>query len=423
MNKDLIKKLNAKTPQERLNALTELKKSMGNRQEGEGYTNNHVHSKYSFSPYSPTRIVYEAYIAGLDTVGILDHDSIAGAKEFIEAGKIMGIATTVGFEIRTDWSDTPFSNVTLNNPDQKGCAYICVHGVPHQNIDEAEVFLADIRNARNNRNAKMVECINKKIKDISLDFEKDVVPISYSVCGGSITERHILYALGEKIIEKAKTREEIVEYLTENLGMQLSDLQIEYIEDKSNEMYDYDLLNILKSNFINNMYIDAEHPEILPIADVIDFAHKIGAIPSYAYLGDVGNSVTGDKKAQNFEDDYLAELMEYNKKINFDAIAYMPSRNTTDQLYRLQNLCDKYGFFQISGEDINQPRQSFICKQLMEEEYIHLIDNTWALIGHELMASKDIALGLFAGENKDKKLTKKIDTFAEYGFSAYNEYK
>ncbi len=115
---------------------------MGEREKGEGYTNNHVHSKYSFSPYSPTRVVYEAYKAGLDTVGLMDHDSIAGAKEFIEAGEIMGMATTVGFEIRTDWADTPFSDVTLNNPDQKGCSYICVHGVPHQNIKKAEkVFI------------------------------------------------------------------------------------------------------------------------------------------------------------------------------------------------------------------------------------------------------------------------------------------
>ncbi|MGN1100314.1 MAG: PHP domain-containing protein [Christensenellales bacterium] len=52
--------------------------------------NNHVHTKYSFSPYSPTYAVYKAYISGLDTVGIVDHDSFCGAEEFVEAGRIVG---------------------------------------------------------------------------------------------------------------------------------------------------------------------------------------------------------------------------------------------------------------------------------------------------------------------------------------------
>lgn len=31
---------------------------------------------------------------------------------------------------------------------------------------------------------------------------------------------------------------------------------------------------------------------------LLPWADEIGAISAYAYLGDVGNSVTGDKKAQ-----------------------------------------------------------------------------------------------------------------------------
>ncbi len=422
MNNDLlIEKLNAPKPQERLEALRKLKQNIGELKEGDWYTNNHVHSKYSFSPYSPSRIVYEAYMAGLDTVGLMDHDSIAGAEEFIEAGKIMKIATTVGFEIRTDWEDTPFGEARLNNPDQKGCAYICVHGVPHQNIKKAEKFLSKIRNARNERNKEMLKRINNEIKDLNLDFEKDVVPISYIKDGGSITERHILYAMGQKIASKTKSREALTKYIIEALGISLSDKQKGYLEDENNDMYLYDLLNILKSSFVSKMYVDARQPEIPPIKQAIEFAHKIGAVPGYAYLGDVEDSVTGDKKAQKFEDDYIDELLGNVKEIGFDAVAYMPSRNSRQQLNRIKNLCRQHELFEISGEDINQPRQSFICKQLMDDDYIHLIDNTWALIGHEVMASEDISLGMFAGTNKEIRLIKKTDTFAIYGFNAFNK--
>jgi len=421
MNKEqAVEKLNAKKAEERLDALRAIKKNIGEREEGNGYTNNHVHSTYSFSPYTPSRIVYEACKAGLNTVGIMDHDSISGAKEFIEAGKIMGIATTVGFEVRTDWADTPFANVRLNNPDQIGCAYICVHGVPHQNIDRADEFLSKIRNARNQRNIKMVEQINKKLKGISLNFDEDVKAISLSDEGGSITERHILFALGRKIAGLAGTRINIVKYLEGDLNIRLSRQQRQYIEDEKNSLYAYDLLNILKGNFVCEMYMDAQSPEILPIKEVLDFVHQIGAIPAYAYLGDVKGSATGDKKDQVFEDSYIEELLDFCKKIGFDAAAYMPSRNTKDQLAIVKGLCRKNELFQISGEDINQPRQSFICEKLMDQEYIHLIDTTWALVGHELMASRDITLGMFAEKNQGIKLDKRVEDFASRAFKIYN---
>jgi len=38
---------------------------------------------------------------------------------------------------------------------------------------------------------------------------------------------------------------------------------------------------------------------------------------------------------------------------------------------------------EISGEDINSPRQSFICKALDDPAFSNLADSTWALIRHE----------------------------------------
>ena len=75
----------------------------------------------------------------------------------------------------------------------------------------------------------------------------------------------------------------------------------------------------------------------------------------------------------------------------------MPSRNTEAQLQRVMKLCRQYGFMQISGEDINQPRQSFLCRELLKPEYRHLNDASWALVGHELEATRDIASGMFHG--------------------------
>jgi len=61
----------------------------------------------------------------------------------------------------------------------------------------------------------------------------------------------------------------------------------------------------------------------------------------------------------------------------------MPTRNTMPQLERLRSLCDEYGMFQISGEDINSPRQSFVIKAMENQLFSNLIDATWKLIEHE----------------------------------------
>ena len=82
-----LEKLNALTVEERLDNLKALIENEVEKPEVlPQFANNHIHTFYSFSPYSPTAAVYYARESGLQTAGIMDHDSIAGAFEFIEAG-------------------------------------------------------------------------------------------------------------------------------------------------------------------------------------------------------------------------------------------------------------------------------------------------------------------------------------------------
>ena len=152
--------------------------------------------------------------------------------------------------------------------------------------------------------------------------------------------------------------------------------------DTEYPFYEYDLLGLLKSAFVPKIYIDATD-ECPNIRDVVKLAKEVGAVPCYAYLGDVGDSVTGDKKAQKFEDDYLEDVFECLKEVGVKAVTYMPTRNTPAQLKRLRGLCEAYGMFQISGEDINSPRQSFVIRAMEDPQFQNLIDATWQLIEHE----------------------------------------
>ncbi|MDC7234599.1 MAG: PHP domain-containing protein [Spirochaetales bacterium] len=382
--------------------------------------NNHVHTSYSFSPYSPAATVWFARAAGLKAVGSMDHDSISAARETLDAGKIMGMATTVGFELRVNFSGTAMEGRKLNNPDSKNIVYMTVHGVPESGIAEAEAFLKPLQDKRNERNRKQTEKLNKLIAPFGLeplDFEKDIASLSEWKNGGSITERHILFGLSTALVAKFGKGSALISFLKETMGLELKGKALEFLSDENNPHYLYDLLGLLKGNFLPRFFIQPDEEECISVHDVVRFADKIGGIPSYAYLGDVGESPTGDKKAEKFEDDFLDDLVPELKKIGFRAITYMPPRNTVEQLTRLQKLCSRYELMEISGVDINSSRQSFNCPEIMMPEFSHLIGATWALIAHEKLAALNPQWSLFHPENplSSLSLDERISRYARWG--------
>ena len=326
------------------------------------YINNHIHTTYSFSPYSPTAAVYAARAEGLCTAGIIDHDSIAGAREFLAAAKLVGMPVTVGMECRVLMNGTAIEGKRTNNPDQAGVSYMTIQSVPHAHIEALNDWFAPYRAARSRRNRKMVENINALLDGIRLDYDRDVLPLTQAADGGGVTERHLMYALAKKMVQKAGKGQPMVDYLA-SIGLTLSQKQQAQMLDVPYPFYEYDLLGILKSAFVPRIYVDATD-ECPNVRDVAALCEKMDALLCYAYLGDVTASVTGDKKAQKFEDDYLDDVIACIKGCGIRAVTYMPTRNTPEQLARLRALCEKNGLFQVSGEDINSPRQSFIIRAM-----------------------------------------------------------
>lgn len=403
----LLNQLNAPCEEDRLAALKELKALTDAGKlpapQVTNYVNNHIHTTFSFSPYSPTKALYMAWQNGLKTAGIMDHDSTGGCKEFLKAAEILGMPVTCGVECRVDMSGTALNGKRINNPDQISVAYVALHGIAHQCIDEVNEFFAYYREKRNLRNKKMCENITALVSPygLSLDFEQDVLPLSNFAIGGSVTERHILYALTKKIMARYPDAESLIDFAEKEMKIAVSDKIKDLLRSTPVDdiCYAYDVLGLLKGNMVEKFYIPATE-ECPKVEDYIALAKRVGGIAAYAYLGDVGNSVTGDKKAQKFEDDYLDLLIEVLHEKKFNAITYMPTRNTPEQLDRLMALCDANGFFQISGEDINSPRQKFICKALDDPKFAHLIEATYALIGQENAATEDLGKSMFSDATK-----------------------
>ena len=376
----ILNKLNAPTKAERLSNLAEVLKTTVFPEAVPQYINNHIHTTYSFSPYSPTAAVYAARMEGLCTAGIIDHDSISGAEEFLEAAKMIGIPVTIGMECRVSMEGTRLEGRRTNNPDQAGVSYMTIQSVPHDKIATLTEFFKPYQAARHERNRQMIVKINEMV-GVSLDYDRDVLPLSEAADNGGVTERHLMYALAIELVKQVGKGQGMIDKLT-SLGMNLSEKQKTMLLDTQYPFYEYDVLGMLKGTFVPKIFIDAT-TECPKLPDMVKLCADVDAYLCYAYLGDVGDSVTGDKKAQKFEDDYLDDVFECLKEEGVKAVTYMPTRNTPAQLERLRGLCDSYGMFQISGEDINSPRQSFVIKAMENPMFANLIEATWKLIEHE----------------------------------------
>lgn len=382
--------------------------------------NNHIHTMYSFSPYSPTAAAWQAAQAGLKAAGIMDHDSIAGAEEMLEACKIIGIGSTVGVELRVDCSITGLAGRKINNPDSVSIVYMAIHGIPLPMIPKVACFLEPIQKARNQRNRAMVVRLNERLKALGIpliDFERDVHARSLAAQGGTITERHILAAVAEKLIGVYGRDGRVVSFLKDSLNVELPATMAAVLSDRSNPHYLYDLLGILKASFLSSFFIQPGTDECVPVRQAVKFSLTIGAIPAYAYLGDVTASPTGDKKAEKFEDDYLDFLFDELVTLGFRAVTYMPPRNTLTQLQRVQKLCARHGLMEISGVDINSSRQSFRCPEILQPAFRHLIDATWALIAHEKLAGVEARWSLFHPGNPyaSVSLAERLQVYAKVG--------
>jgi hypothetical protein len=385
-----------------------------------GEINNHIHTIYSFSPYTPSMAALKAREAGLEVAGSVDHDSWSAAAEMREACAIIGLGCVTGLEVRMNLLHTEFAGYKLNSPDSRGIAYMTIQGVPAASGERIAEFLAPVRAARRQRNIRMTENINGILATAGLgglDYERDVVPLSMYHEGGSVTERHLLFALALKLIGEAGRGEGLLRFIKDKFDLEVGGKNREQLLDGANPYYSYDLLGILKSSFNERTFIQPGDEECPPVETVTAFARSINAVPSYAYLGDITESVTGDKKAEKFEDDFIDSLVPRLRDFGFQGLTYMPPRNTLAQLLRLRRLCEQQGLIEISGVDINSPRQVFQCPEIRRDEFRSLVDSTWALVAHEKLASTDPSRGLFNPKDPlaRKPLAERIAAFSMLG--------
>jgi 3',5'-nucleoside bisphosphate phosphatase len=115
----------------------------------------HLHTTASDGVYSPRQLVEKARNAGLLTIAITDHDTLAGVEEAIRAGLEFGITVIPGIEISTKYNG--------KSVDILGYGVSMNHDLKH--------VLTQIRKERDSRAIRII----KKFEDIGMPITMEDV--------------------------------------------------------------------------------------------------------------------------------------------------------------------------------------------------------------------------------------------------------
>ena len=74
--------------------------------------------------------------------------------------------------------------------------------------------------------------------------------------------------------------------------MSMSARKQPWLSSPSNPYYRYDLLGLLKSEILGEIYVEPTATECPDVSDAVALALRCAAVPAYPYLGDVAESPT-----------------------------------------------------------------------------------------------------------------------------------
>ncbi len=416
IQKELVPQLNSDDYNERIAALRILKSL--ERQDRSlvpaqlsGRAKLNWKSVFSGAANYPANLVHQSYRDGCAVCGIVDTLSAAGCAEFSEACSILGITPVYGVELSVRGEEK--RALRINNPVQRDLVNLYLLGIPEACLDDLNERLAEKREKRVERMRKMTEILNNSIAylEIAINFEDDVLAPSKAEEGGTLSEQHILRALGDHLIAVYGMGAPLIEVLKEEFDLNPGGKLERSLLNVENPSYRRELLGALQ-NLIKEFYVDAGE-ECFSVEEIKELARSCGAVVVYPYIGDIEQSVHGETVVEKYEDAFLEPLMEKLQEIGVQGVCYRMASNTPEQTERVGQLCRKYGLMEIAGAFTarRQPDKSV-------EENVYAGDCMWAVAGNS--RAKNASETLFSDTSCQKLplLSDRIAVFASRGRNA-----
>ncbi|MFN4226910.1 MAG: hypothetical protein ACK4F0_02060 [Candidatus Ratteibacteria bacterium] len=322
--------------------------------EYKGLINAHIHTFHSFNykNWSPLRIVFEGWKKGLLYLGTVDFDTLIALEETLWAGELLNLKVISGFETRVFLEE--MKDKVINSPNEPGIFYLCGKGfkkVLKENTLERDL-LDNLKRIAQKRNKKIIEKINNYLKDVKIDYEKDVLPLTPSK---NPTERHIIYAYYIKSKEILKEKVDI--FWADILEIEKEKL-IELKEKNIGDLYEKIRQKLIK--FGGPGYIKSKSTDFPTFDKVVEIIEKGGGIPIGTWLDGTNE---GEKNPE-----VLVELLKAKR---IKGITIIPERNWNiknedekklkiKKLNEFMAVCQKMNMPVICGTEMNKYGQPFI---------------------------------------------------------------
>jgi len=345
--------LDSFNPEQRKNALLALcekaKAGQINLPDAGTDVNIHCHTFFSYNTYgySPSKFAWLACKAGLAVAGVVDFDVLDALDEFLDACKLLGIKGCAGLETRVFVPE--FEDRVINSPGEPGISYHMGVGFPSANVpQQQQEFLAGLRETAQRRNQELMGRVNKHLSPVELDYDKDVLTLTPS---GNATERHMCSAYARKAAAIFEQPEELADFWSEKLGMEIITSQLPESRD---------LLNAIRAKTMKRGgvgYVQPGKGSFPRMADTNSFILAAGGIPVHTWL----DGTSDGEKA-------IEELLEVATSTGAAAINVIPDRNYTPgsssiklvNLYHVVQLAEKLHLPVVEGTEMNSPGQKFV---------------------------------------------------------------
>ena len=311
--------------------------------------NLHCHTFFSYNTYgySPSKFAWLARKAGLAVAEVVDFDVLDALKEFLEAGKTLGLKACAGLETRVFVPE--FATKVMTSPGEPGITYHMGVGFPRATLGgEQKQFLLNLRQTAQQRNQDLAGRVNQHLKPVELDYEKDVLVLTP---GGNATERHMCLAYARKAKEIFGDDDKLSKFWSEKLGVEIESSAL----PRGRELLDAIRAKTMKRGGVG--YVLPDKGSFPLMADTNRFLLAVGAIPTLTWL---------DGTSEGEKD--IEELLDVAMSSGAAAINVIPDRNYTpgaksekiENLYQVVELAQKLHLPVVEGTEMNSPGQKFV---------------------------------------------------------------
>lgn len=379
MAADLETQLNDFSIAKRIEALDSLVASETQLPAEQEVVNLHCHTFFSFNAYgySPMGLAWLAKQKGFKALGIVDFDVLDAVDEFLDTCERIGVRGSAGMETRAYVPE--FSTREINSPGEPGVYYYMGIGFTSSQVPaEVAPILADMRARAAQRNRVMVERINAHLLPVTVDYDKDVLPLTPA---GNATERHMLAAY---VQAAAKHFADPAPFWAEKLG-----LTEEQVRGQIGDAPKFQ--NTIRSKLMKRGGVGYAQPgpDTFPSVDEVNrLIVACGALPCAAWL----DGTTAGEEA-------IEELLELLIAKGAVALNIVPDRNwnipdpetrklKVKKLYEVVELAQKLDLPLNIGTEMNAFGQRLVDDfdaPEMQPLRKPFLDGAYFIYGHTLM--------------------------------------